>query len=262
MGGKTFEHTNIITQAEYQQISNFVKQIGLIENVDYMLPFRLGNKNTYGDIDFILSDTEKFIQIFSSNPANTANTDNADNVCNINKYEPIEIKKIPLFEERFDLYSKHLLTPQLFQIDLLKSWNQDSMEITRAFFSYSFANIFLKRLMTVVDRNLKFSYLGVFCSSNQIILPKGTKFIQIDERTRLIIDCEYVFKLMDLDYERYTMGFENEMELLEYFKLSKYYSQAIIFKFNSKFKHDYSRLKPFANLVDLGLIEVENFVPN
>ena len=254
MGGKTFDETNIINQTEYMQIINFVKEIGLVENLDYILPFRLGNKNSYGDIDFILSDVDKFIQIFSSK------FDSDDNIRNVNKYEPIQIKRIPLFEERFNLYSKHLLTPQLFQIDLLKSWNQDSMEITRAFFSYSFANIFLKRLMSVVDRNLKFSYLGVFCSSNQFILPSGTKYIQIDEITRLIIDCEYVFRLMDLDHTRYVMGFENEFELLEYFKSSKYYSQIAKFKFNSKFKHDYSRLKPFANLVDSKLIEVENFI--
>ena len=114
--------------------------------------------------------------------------------------------------------------------------------------------------MDIVDRNFKFSYLGVMCSSNKFIFPKETKFIQIDDRTRLIIDCEYVFSLMDLNYARFILGFENEIELLEYFKSSKYYSQ-IKFKFNRKFKHDYLRLKPFANLVDLGLVKVENFIP-
>jgi hypothetical protein len=99
--------------------------------------------------------------------------------------------------------------------------------------------------------------LGVFCSSNKIIIPDN-KFIQIDDRTRLIVDCEYIFSLIDLDYTRYTEGFNDEIELLEYFKSSKYYSQLAKFKSNSKFKHDYSRLKPFANLVDLKLICVEN----
>jgi len=246
MGGATFDKTNILDQEEYNNLINFVKQSGLIENTDFIFPFRLGNKNTYGDIDFILSDTDKFIQLFEANKSN--------------KYKIIETKKIPLFEERFGLYSLHLLTTELYQIDLLKSWNSSTIEITRAYYSYSFTNIFLKRLIDIVDRNLRFSYLGVFCSSNKFIIPEN-KFIQIDNRTRLIIDCKYVFELVDLDYSRFILGFENEIELLKYFKTSKYYPQ-IKFKFNSKFKHDYSRLKPFANLVNSGLIIVENFIKN
>lgn len=253
MGGATFDKTNILDQEEYNHLVNYIKQSGLVENVDYIFPFRLGNKNTYGDVDFILSDTDKFIQLFKANEENK--TDKTD------KYKIIESKKIPLFEERFGLYSQHLLTSQLYQIDLLKSWSQESMEITRAFFSYSLANIFLKRLMDLVDRNLKFSYLGVFCSSNKFVIPQNVKYIKIDDRTRLVVDCEYVFNLMDLDYSRYIAGFGDETELLKYFQTSKYFTQ-VKFKFNSKFKHDYSRLKPFANLVDLDLVVVENFTKN
>jgi hypothetical protein len=131
------------------------------------------------------------------------------------------------------------------------------MEITRAFFSYSFTNIFLKRLMDLVDRNLKFSYLGVFCSSNKFIIPPNVKYFQIDNKTRLIVDCNYIFSLIDLDYSRYVEGFGNEMELLKYLQTSKYFTQ-VKFKFNSKFKHDCVRLKPFANLVNLGMIKVQD----
>jgi len=239
MGGKTFDDTK---QLEYNDFASIIKSIndaGLIDGIDYLLPFRLSNKNSYGDFDIILSDTEKFIDLYTST----------------NQIK--ELKTINLFEERFNLYSKHILTEQDFQIDLLKSWNTDSMEITRAFYSYSFANIFLKRLAGLADKNLKFSYLGVLCSSNKFIIPDGIKFIQIDSNTRLIIDCDFVFQLLDLDYSRYKSGFTDEIELLNYFSTSKYYSE-IKFKHNSKFKHDYSRLKPFANLVDLNLIKVEN----
>jgi len=128
------------------------------------------------------------------------------------------------------------------------------------FFSYSFANIFLKLLATIVERNLKFSYLGLFCTSNKFVIPPGIKYYQIDNKTRLIVDCVYVFELLDLDYLVYTKGFVDEVELLKFFSKSKYFSQ-IKFKFNSKFKHNYSRLKPFANLVDNRLIQVENFIP-
>jgi hypothetical protein len=62
---------------------------------------------------------------------------------------------------------------------------------------------------------------------------------------------------LDLNYTEYINGFDNEIQLLEYFSKSKYYKQ-IKFKNNSKFKHDYNRLKPFKNIVDGDLIEVEN----
>ncbi len=243
MGGLTFENTIKFNKEIYEEIYNNINNMGQIESVDYMIPLRLENKKTFGDFDLITYDIEKIIEKFSS------------------QYMIKEIKKIPLFEERFGMYSKHILTENLYQIDILGSWNQESMEITRAFFSYSFANIFLKRLTNLVDRNLKFSYLGLMCSSNKFAIPPETRFIQIDNKTKLIIDCDYVFGLLDLDYNRYKLGFKDEFELLEYFSRSRYFSQ-IKFSSNSKFKHDYSRLKPFANLVDLGLIKVENFTKN
>ncbi len=247
MGGKTFENTKSLNLDEYNQLIQYVKNLSLIEGQDYLVPFRLENKISYGDIDFILSNTDEFIDLFDNRTS-----------C---KYKIVETKTIPLFEEKYGLYSKHILTSEFYQIDLLKSWNSESIEITRAFFSYSFANIFLKRLADIVDRNLKFSYLGLMCTSNKFSIPPNIQYIQIDNKTRLIIDCEYVFILLDLDYSRYTKGFKDEVELLEYFSKSKYFSQ-IKFKSNSKFKHDYSRLKPFANLVNLGLIQVENFTLN
>ncbi len=231
MGGLTFENTKTINSNEYNEI------IQLLNNYDFLSPFRLGNKKTFNDIDLIVSNTEPIINLF-------------------HEMEQInEIKTIPLFDERFNLYSKHILTKNLIQIDLLKSWNTDSMEISRAYFSYSFANVFLKQLTNIVNRNFKFSYLGLLCSSNKIIIPLNIKFIQVDNCTRLIIDCDYVFKLLDLDYNIYKSGFNDEVELLNYFSKSKYFSQ-IQFKNNSKFKHDYKRLKPFANLVDMNLIKL------
>ena len=241
MGGLTFNNTEKIDFEKYSKIINEIKCEGFIEDDDFMCPFRLGNKNTFGDIDLIVYDTDKFVNFFDFS----------------NKIK--EVKIIPLFEERFNLYSKHILTSDNIQIDLLKSWNIESMEITRAFYSYSFANIFLKCLTNIVSRNLKLSYLGMFCSSNKYVIPNGVKYIQVDASTRLIIDCVYIFELLDLDYNKFLNGFADEEELLDYFSKSKYFNQ-IEFKFNSKFKHDYSRLKPFANLVDKGLIQVKNFI--
>lgn len=236
MGGHTFYNTTKFSLEEFDKVTELIKDCD-----NYLLPFRLQNKILHRDYDIIVGDTESFIDFFE--------------IRNLVK----EIKVISLFESRFKLYSKHILTHKLQQIDLLKSWNIDSLEITRAYFSYSFANIYFKQLIKIINSNLQFSFLGVFCSSNKYVIPKGVKFIDnVEPKTRLIIDCEYIFALMDLSYLEFSAGFKNEIKLLEYFEKSKYFNQ-IKFKNNSKFKHNYSRLKPFKNLVDLGLIKVENF---
>lgn len=233
MGGNTFDNTNRLNQTEFNDICEIIKECD-----NYLLPFRLQNKNSHGDFDIIVSHTQPFIKLFE-----TLTT---------------ELKTIPIFEQRFDLYSQHILTCNNIQIDLLKCWNTESLEITRAYLSYSFANIFLKRLTDIVSRNLKFSFLGMMRFSNKFIIPKDVSTIQIEPKTILIIDCEYVFGLLDLNYSEFKAGFKNEIKLLEFFEKSKYYSQ-IKFRNNSKFKHDYNRLKPFKNLVDLGLIKVNKF---
>ena len=241
MGGQTFDNTIQINLDKYNLEIENIRKIGLVENKDYVFPFRLKNKIFHNDIDIILSDTDNFISRFEYT----------------NKI--LEIKTIPLYEEKYSQYSKHILTTDYIQIDLLKSWNSDSIEITRAYYSYSIANIFLKRIATVVNKNFKFSYLGLFCTDNKYIIPPNIQYIQLDEKTRLIIDCFYVFNILDLNYQTYSDGFENEIELLDYFSKSKYFFQIKQFKNNSKFKHDYKRLNPFKNLVDSGLILVENF---
>ena len=241
MGGQTFDKTRRLEEDEYINMINNISKLDMIENINFMYPFRLGNKKTHGDIDIILHDDAKFINLYGEK--------------NIIK----EIKTIPLFEERFRLYSKHILTNDLIQIDLLKCYSLESIEITHVYYSYSFANIFLKRLTNIIDRNLKFSYLGVLCSSNKYILPSDVKYIRIDNNTRLIFDCDYIFSLLDLNYSKYKSGFADEFELLDFFSQSKYFSQ-IKFKNNSGFRHDYLRLIPFANLVNLNLIHVDNSV--
>ncbi len=69
--------------------------------------------------------------------------------------------------------------------------------------------------MTIVSTNLQFSFLGVFCSSNKFVIPEGVKFIdKVEPKTRLIVDCEYIFGLMDLSYSEFIGGFKNEIKLL------------------------------------------------
>lgn len=238
MGGGIFDSAIKFTIEEYNKLDELIKE-NFIENVDYLTPLRLDNKNSYGDYDLIVNDTEKFINFFSS----------------INFIKEIEV--ISLFEKKYDLYSKHILNINNNQIDLLKSWNEESMEISRIFYSYCYANIYLRRFLTQVDSNLKLTFLGIMCSSNKYVIPEDVKNIKIDNNMKLIIDCKYLFDLIDLDYDRFIKGFKDEYELLDYFKESKYYNN-IKFKNNSKFKHDYKRLEPFRNIVDKGLVVFEN----
>lgn len=232
MGGHTFETTRRLSNEEYSLFIQSIKDLGCIEGVDFIQPFRLKNKTSHGDIDLIVHDPDIIISKMS----------------NIK-----EIKTIPLFEEKYNLYSKHVLTHDNIQIDFLVSWNIESMEITRAFFSYSCFNIFLKRMATFFDRNAKLSYLGLFISDRTMVIE--TDFIQLDENTRLVIDCNYIFLKLGLDYNIFLNGFNDEVDLLEFLSSSSLYS-LVKFRNNSKFKHDYKRLDSFRRLVDEGLIVV------
>lgn len=229
MGGNTFDQTKSLNKEEYEL---FIKTL----NFCFLIPYRLKNKNNYSDIDLIVSETEEI-------------TNDINSIINIKDSKIIELDK------DLNMYSKHLLTEDNIQIDLLRSYNDESMEITRVFFSYGFANIFLKKFISLVHRNMKLSYLGVMLNNNKFKLPNDVKFIQLSSSLRLIIDPVYIFNLIDLDYDRYLLGFNDEFELLEYFKTSKLY-ELITFNRASKFNHDYKRIESFRNLVDNNLINI------
>lgn len=248
MGGNVFEETRRLDDNDYNNITNLILNSDLQEGIDYLFLFRLSNKfsnkfgsNSYGDYDLIVSDTKKLVKLFNDNDL------------------VLETKIIDLYKDRIDVYSEHILTKNLHQIDLLKSWVPESIEITRIFYSYSFANIFINRLILIASKHLKhdfkFSALGIFCYSRKFVIPEGVKYVNIDEKLRLIIDCNFLFNMLDLNYDTFKIGFKNEIKLLEFFEKSKYYKE-IKFKNNSKFRRDCSRLKPFKNLFDLGLIKI------
>lgn len=90
MGGNTFDLTVNFTINDYKNFSELIKK-NFIENVDYFLPLRLDNKNSYGDYDLIVNDTEKFIKLFNS----------LDMIK--------DIKIVYLFEAKYNMYSKHIL---------------------------------------------------------------------------------------------------------------------------------------------------------
>lgn len=233
MGGLTFENTRRISVDEYENKIEEFKKSG----VDFILPFRLKNKVTHGDIDLIVFENDG------------KKEDNQDEKINNIK----ERKTINLMEDRFNLYSKHLLTNDNVQIDFLYAWNKSGIEFTRAFYSYSFFNIFLKRFGKILGRNIKINYLGMLVSD--LTYKIDTEFIKVDSNVRLITDVIYIFNLIDLDYERFTLGFQDEFELLEYLGTSKYFSE-ISFINNSKFKHDCKRLEPFRNLANSGKLNI------
>jgi len=247
MGGGIFEKTNRLDNENYNNITNLILNSDLQKEIDYLFLFRLDNKvkrGDYGDYDLIVSDTKKVVKLFSDN-----------NIV-------LETKIIDLYNDKIDTYSEHILTTDFYQIDLLKSWTPEiveSMEITRIFYSYTFANIFFNRLISIASKyikhDFKFSALGIFCYSRKFKIPENVKYVYINNTLRLIIDCDFLFNILDLDYSEFKLGFKNEIKLLEFFEKSKYYKE-IKFKNNSKFRRDCSRLKPFKNLFDLGLITI------
>lgn len=226
MGGNTFDETTSLSKDDY---NSTIDKLSHLES-RFLLPYRLANKNNFSDIDLIVSETE-------------------DITDEISEILPVTETKIIPLDKDLEMYSKHLLTNEKIQIDLLRSYNSDSMEITRVFFSYGCANIFLKKFVSLIGRNFKLSYLGVMLNNNKFNIPNNVKYIRLNNTLRLIIDPEYIFSLIDLDYNRYKLGFNDEFELLEYFKTSRYYP-LVIFNRASKFNHDYKRIESFRNLVD------------
>lgn len=240
MGGETFTSTTKLTKTQYDEwLEKFMLNDKLKINIDYMLPYRLGNKTSYSDIDIILFDENKIIEEISKT----------------NKIK--ETKTIKLFDNRFECHSVHLLTEENIQIDLLKSWssNIESMNFTRIYYSYSCANIFFKKLVSVANINYWLSHLGLMCYNNKQEITDDLNIIQIDSTTRLLINVDMLFEMIDLDKKRFTEGFVDEYELLDYFKTSKYYNK-ISFIQNSKFRHNCKRLPSFNNLFINGLLNV------
>ena len=240
MGGEVFDDTIVLTKDDYDKwIADFLSKIKLIYGKDYMLPYRLQNKVKYSDIDFIVHDCNKMI----------------DEIKDIDK--PKLIKKIKLYDEKFDSYSMHVLTNDNIQIDILKAWTEKSIEMTQIYYSYSCANIFFKKLVTCVSDTFKLSYMGLFCCNNKYIIPDDIESTKIDKNIRLITDPMFFFNFIDLNYEEYKKGFNDEYDMLKYFEKSKYYNK-IKFIVNSKFKHDCKRLETFNNLYINNLLKIDN----
>lgn len=68
----------------------------------FLLPYRLANKNNFSDIDLIVSETE-------------------DITDEISEILPVTETKIIPLDKDLEMYSKHLLTNEKIQIDLLRS---------------------------------------------------------------------------------------------------------------------------------------------
>jgi hypothetical protein len=225
MGGLTFPQTISISKEQY---NNWMKNYS-----QFLTPYRLSNKQIFHDIDFICFNESQLIN-------------------QIKQTETINcIKTISLFEDRFQTHSTHLLTSEFIQIDILIPYCENSKYITQAYFSYSFANIFLKKLVPLACPDFKLSYLGILCHNNQRQID--VEHFRLDQNTRLIIDVEFLFQLIDLDYNIFKQGFQDEFELLHFLKTSKFYN-LIKFNNNSKFKHDCKRLQGLQTLVDQDLI--------
>jgi len=245
MGGKTFiEQTRSLTLKEHDVIIETI-----FGDKQPCVPFRLKNKTNFNDIDIVEFEEDKLIELI--------------------RQAGVEIKTIKKIESckgtKYENYSLNLLSTDNIQFDIIRPFNNSpsAKEFTRAFFSFGFANIFLRQLTTVVSsvskahemkaqEDFKISYLGLFCYNNSLKLPSDCTYT-IDETTRLITDLQFLFSLIDLNLSRYVKGFKDEFELLDYFKTSKFYPQ-VSFKVDNRFKHDIKRIAGFANLYHSNLL--------
>ena len=227
MGGKIFQESSCINFNEYQIL---ISQLKL--QFQFQEPLRLSNKTVYSDIDLILK------------------------INDINSFE-IECKEIDIGSKRFhntvysDFKSKHFLFGSV-QIDLLPCIN---FEFTRVFYSYEIANVFFKKLVTCWDKNIKMTSIGLIISSKKLIKEISVDSILLKNNNYLITDINFLFENLKLNKKRYFEGFNDCIELLDYFKTSIYFDK-IYFKDNASFRYECSRLLNLQKLVDLKLINV------
>lgn len=239
MGGKVFENTHSMSIDEYNGIINLIKE-RFKEGVDFLLPFRLKTKTYYNDVDLIIHDSQKFI----------------DGLSDITS----DIVRIDLCKGEF--FSYHILTTNNIQIDLLVALNAEGMELFRAYHSYSCSGVFFKRLVSGDNEinnkknsstyPFKLGYNGIIVTNRKIHLD--TKTYKTNEHI-LILDINFLFEIMNLNYDRFIEGFNDEFELLEYLKTSKHWYR-VYFINNSSYRRDYQRLSTFKNLCDSGFLNI------
>jgi hypothetical protein len=247
MGGNSFDNCRRLSSDEYRvwlEQFEIATRNRLTETSDYMIPYRLGNKSSYGDIDLVVFDVEALSQVIQ------------DNYC------VSDIRTVTL-DERYNLHSRHIYTEDRVQIDLLIAMCQESMAFTRAYYSYGCANIFFDKIITAVSSivaghhgTFQLTYIGLKCTSNTFEVPDSVPTLRMDATTRLIYDPYYIFQLMDLNYDRYIANnFDDEFSLLDFFKESKYYVH-VVFTSNSKFKRNCTRLESFRSLLEAGSLNM------
>lgn len=237
MGGQVFENlTRSMTTEEYNEKINMIRS-RFEEGTDFLIPYRLSTKEIYNDIDLFVWDVDKFIKGLSDITA--------------------DIVKIDLCSGEFS--SHHILTKDGVQIDLLVAFNDEGMEIIRCYHSYSCAGVFFKKMISCNNNGYKFGYNGIQITNNNTAKEAMKTDVSIykipSNKNVFILDVHFLFNLIDLDYKRFTEGFKDEFEFLEYLKTSKHWYK-VKFVNNSSYRRDYTRLLPFRSLCDSGLVVV------
>lgn len=246
MGGKVFENkTRSMSVDEYEQKIALIRQ-RFVEGIDFLLPYRLGTKMSYNDIDLFVWNPEKFLELLNDITQ--------------------EVEKIDLCDGEFSSY--HILTVDHIQIDLLVALNQEGMELMRCYHSYTCSGVFFKKFITCdnTEENCKMTsdkypyklgYNGIQITNKNILnelTGRGIKTYKTQKRL-LIIDVQFLFELMGLDYLRFTQGFFNEFDLLDYLKTSSQWHK-VYFINNSSYRRDYVRLPTFKRLCDANLLRI------
>ena len=234
MGGGVFSETTTLNfdRTVFYNTLELVKQdINSVSGVNYLLPFRLETKQTFNDIDIILH----YLDIIKISA----------------KLEKQFVhKKIFLGEKRFQenkelkgMFSFHYIKNNI-QIDLLPSIDLD---FTRAYYSYNFSNVFFKKMVTISNSNCKLTSFGLFVSNEKMFKEINPKVFFKLNGGFLIPDLNLLFEMLDLNLEKFKLGFSDASVFLKYLRTSKLYP-FVLFNNNSGFKHDISRLESFREI--------------
>ncbi|MFW6009497.1 MAG: hypothetical protein ACOCP8_09565 [archaeon] len=191
MGGKALK--NIKT--ERKNTKDFFRIGGEIQkivkdklDVDSYIVKAYHNKETHGDLDLLLNIGDK----------------------NINLKEWIEETFKPN-----DIFNNNVISFDYdnFQIDFI-SLNENNFQVAKDFFDYSPQGNLVGKIAH------KF---GLKWGFNGLIYPYRNSNGNISNNFSISKDTEKVFKFLDIDYDKFKQGFDNEEEIFEWIISSKYF---------------------------------------
>lgn len=191
MGGNVFPITRRVDKKEYKELVEEVVTILKGMGVTHIHPSQnVGEKDTFGDVDVLVGSNFRF-----------------------NKTNLKEAFNCPDFDYKY-MNEYHILYKGV-QVDLIPT-NVTCFEIAKIFFDYNDLGNFIGRLSKHY-RIFSFKPKGLYFKVYSEITNKATELGEI----LLSKDPEHIFKVLDLDYNRYKQGFDTYDDMFRFVTSSK-----------------------------------------